>query len=139
MTTDIRHTLFLAIVQDFYTPLSMPMSMTMDPTDNATYEELTDLCERLGDVKIGVPDIHDISTIIVVDTRQDTCPICLEVMPQPECIAIRKLTACSHKFCSSCIETWLSHHKTCPVCKMDVTQIPSMAASPSADSPNVTY
>jgi hypothetical protein len=26
---------------------------------------------------------------------------------------------CKHRFCSMCIETWLSSHKTCPVCKAD--------------------
>ena len=109
--TDRQHIVFMAVFQAFFL---FPPSNLID--DNPEYEELVDLCDRLGNVELGVSDIDMVTSSIVTD-KNDICPICLENMPQDGCIAIRKINTCGHRFCGCCIETWLSSHKTCPVCK----------------------
>lgn len=40
------------------------------------------------------------------------CPVCLEVLVDPEVV-----TACSHAVCSACIRRWIRSHTTCPMCR----------------------
>lgn len=47
----------------------------------------------------------------------DICPICME----NECEDVLE-TKCSHKFCSSCINTWLTENNCCPYCRMVIKQ-----------------
>ena len=113
--SDINHRVFMAILQDFYMPPPL-----FDPIDDASYEELTELCDMMGNVSIGVTDVDNVSKVVIVDKKDaHICPICLEDITL--CGAMRRLDACAHAFCSGCIETWFASHKTCPVCKVDVT------------------
>ena len=42
------------------------------------------------------------------------CPICL-------CeITDLKVTQCNHEFCTTCIDSWLEHHSTCPCCRQQL-------------------
>ncbi|KAL4576704.1 hypothetical protein LXL04_012802 [Taraxacum kok-saghyz] len=43
------------------------------------------------------------------------CSICLADYKPPD--VLRLLPECSHLFHSSCIDTWLKMHPTCPVCR----------------------
>lgn len=109
------HALFVAVIQSLYFPTTDIFEALIEPMEE-TYEALTELCEQLGNVELGVSNIDDVTTIIIHDTKSDTCPICLEDMPT-ECDYIRKINMCQHMFCGFCIETWLKNHKTCPICK----------------------
>ena len=48
----------------------------------------------------------------------DCCPICYEKMNMDDNILE---TDCKHKFCESCIKVWLEQNKTCPFCRMKIT------------------
>lgn len=56
-----------------------------------------------------------VTALIVADAvaKADTCPITLE----PITTATAAVTDCFHVFDRAAITTWLSEHKTCPVCK----------------------
>ena len=41
-----------------------------------------------------------------------SCPICLN-----EEIVDKYTTTCNHDFCKCCIDTWLEHKNTCPLCR----------------------
>ena len=58
----------------------------------------------------------------LVISNEDICPICHENLiekTKKENGSLRML-ACNHIYCNDCIKTWLSNHKTCPVCKVDL-------------------
>lgn len=80
------------------------------------YELNMYIANLLGNVEVGVENIDKISTLINntdIDQNVD-CNICLDTIKQP-----RKLL-CNHVFCDGCISTWLSKHKNCPVCRIDL-------------------
>jgi hypothetical protein len=128
---DTHHILFVAFLQSLYPPLEIDQTSTNwseilagDTAYNYDYEydyeDLVNLCDHLGNVELGVGDIDSVTTSIVTD-KKDSCPICLETMPQTGCEYVREIKTCRHRFCSCCIETWLSAHKTCPICKQECT------------------
>lgn len=99
--------------------------------NNYTYENLSELCEQLGNVNIGITDIDNVSTptIYIDDIKNkddNKCSICLdnfEIIQNNSDNYIRKINICKHKFCNTCISTWLSKHKTCPICKIDLSEV----------------
>jgi hypothetical protein len=112
------HPLFLAIVQTIFLPPPLEPIPFLNYED--TYEDLSELCDMMGNVEIGVKNIDTVTDVIVCDT-EDICPICLETCGHNgSCEYIRKIRVCEHRFCGACIETWLERHKTCPVCKVEV-------------------
>jgi len=102
-----------------------------------TYEYYSDLCDRIGNHYVGVDreNMDNVAPATILDTGSDEkCPICLENIV--ENLYARKINICNHKYCGPCIETWLEKHKTCPVCKKDITQIASISMSDScSDDP----
>lgn len=50
------------------------------------------------------------------------CPVCLEDVQTGE--MVRQLPACRHLFHVECIDMWLHSHKTCPLCRCDVSPQP---------------
>ena len=58
--------------------------------------------------------IEQVSTKILISTVTE-CHICLDSLFPNSCM--RQLTVCEHKYCIDCIDQWLKHNKTCPVCK----------------------
>jgi len=96
-----------------------------------SYEYYTDFCDMIGNHYVGVDDIEKVAPALCCD-KTDKCPICIE--PMNSCIYGRKITRCKHLFCGPCIETWLEKHKTCPVCKVDVTDLKDQMASMSISS-----
>jgi E3 ubiquitin-protein ligase RNF115/126 len=87
------------------------------------------LAEQMGGrVEVGLTD-HQLKDCTFTSSNleelaisgDDICPICHENLMEttknntPVCIL-----ACGHIYCDECIKTWLSRHKTCPVCKVDL-------------------
>lgn len=94
------------------------------------YERLVELCEHVGVHYVGVDNVNAVAPIVNEEVT-DACPICIELVPDKPW---RRIHRCGHMYCASCIETWLEKHKTCPVCKTDVTdQIASISTSESTD------
>ena len=60
----------------------------------------------------------------VVQTSASTCPVCLDGLDQPHDFSGYSVTTtnpCGHQFHTSCINTWLNDHLTCPVGRRVVT------------------
>lgn len=52
------------------------------------------------------------------DVKQPDCVICLEEFR--ECDVVKIIPSCRHVFHPECIDTWLSLHVTCPICRCDM-------------------
>ena len=91
--------------------------------DRMSYEELLALQDRIGYVRIGVPDevlrrFPVCNVLTPPPLSADPCSICLE----PAQIGDRlRCLPCEHSFHVHCVDPWLSEHKHCPMCKRDVT------------------
>eukprot|EP01121_Diplochlamys_sp_Union-15-3_P017941 TRINITY_DN6425_c0_g1_i1.p1 TRINITY_DN6425_c0_g1~~TRINITY_DN6425_c0_g1_i1.p1 ORF type:complete len:144 (+),score=0.52 TRINITY_DN6425_c0_g1_i1:56-487(+) len=55
-----------------------------------------------------------------VPTEDKSCSICLADYQTGE--ALRCLS-CDHKYHKICIDTWLTNHHTCPLCKSDQNEV----------------
>lgn len=55
--------------------------------------------------------------LCAVHARMKECPICLDITHAPRS---RRLP-CGHTFHRACIDTWLRHNPTCPVCRKRVS------------------
>ena len=53
------------------------------------------------------------------EDNEDICAICQEVIENNS--IIRKIKTCNHFFHSTCLDTWLEDHVTCPSCRQDIT------------------
>ena len=119
--------------------ISMTTQQEVD-VDNMSYEELTDLCDSIGKVNIGLkPDEITARTLHFTYGKQlrvsadEKCPICMcEFAPEEE---LRKLT-CPHYFHADCIATWLAESKKCPVCKEEVGMEPTPLCPTLAPTPD---
>lgn len=124
-----EHPQFFAVWASFSMPTFAPafvdyiMNQNEDELDldNYSYEDLLQLCDQIGYHSVGVKNIDDVSTICsYTDVDKNwICSICLE--SSCENGSYRKITKCSHTFCDACIKPWLECHKSCPVCKQDVS------------------
>jgi len=69
-------------------------------------------------------DIDDIENVPLIDNAEiqsadidtDACSICLESMNDVN----TRTTDCNHTFHSSCLDTWLVEHNTCPSCRHEL-------------------
>ena len=116
------HYSFIVVLRSLY----MADIPFMDEFDDYSYEDLSDLCDRMGTVALGA-DIDAETTVVITDSSE-RCPICLEQHTEN----IRKIISCGHKYCSPCIETWLSSHKTCPICKIEL--VPATASTEATEA-----
>ncbi|GJN11087.1 hypothetical protein PR202_ga29253 [Eleusine coracana subsp. coracana] len=55
-----------------------------------------------------------------VGTGDDVCAVCLAELQYGAGQARRLLQPCGHAFHQGCIDTWLRHHGTCPLCRAPV-------------------
>jgi hypothetical protein len=88
------------------------------------YEYWSNICDSIGNHYVGLSKekIDLVAPINIIDEECD-CAICLEKITVDT--QSRKLTLCSHIYCSTCIETWLSQHRTCPICKCELADADS--------------
>lgn len=129
-----EHPYFFVVWASMNMPGFHTDALLTDPEgiEDMSYEFLSELCDRIGYHRQGIHDVDDVTEYVCYDEDADeTCPICLDNI-----VLGRKITLCSHSFCTTCIEKWLSEHKTCPVCIRDLSsQIASMlTSSPSGPS-----
>ncbi|MCO5569273.1 hypothetical protein L7F22_022985 [Adiantum nelumboides] len=76
---------------------------SIDKLPLVVYHRAEDL--RRGEDEFGVRALVD-------------CGVCLADFQEME--ALRLLPACQHCFHPSCIDTWLSSHSTCPLCRQSI-------------------
>ena len=89
-----------------------------DPEPDYTYEELLELGDQIGKVSQGFSSevLSNIETSTLIVSSQ--CSICLCQMELGEQAVV--LDPCSHPYHNECIRSWLSDHKTCPLCLQEV-------------------
>ncbi|CAJ1942043.1 unnamed protein product [Sphenostylis stenocarpa] len=58
------------------------------------------------------------------DDEDATCAVCLGEFEEGE--ELRTLPECMHSFHVTCIDTWLSSHPSCPVCRAHATPSPAV-------------
>lgn len=89
------------------------------------YEENLRLADIIGRVEVGIEDKDTVGRVIdnveLVDGDEDTCVVCINAIKETGNDA-RKLI-CNHIYCKPCIDTWLSSHKRCPVCNVDLEEL----------------
>ncbi|XP_031478313.1 NEP1-interacting protein-like 1 isoform X1 [Nymphaea colorata] len=100
------------VVQAIYAALPRQVNELDDVLD--IFETETHPCgmssislEQLGRMKFDAAEKDG-------DTNS-TCAICLQAFQQEE--IIRRLPLCKHIFHLPCIDTWLSRHNSCPLCR----------------------
>jgi len=115
-------------------------SMAVDPTQleilNNRISIVTLLLERLqGAVnRAGTKEEIDENTaehVVPSCGELDNCSICLEEMEHEA--KVRKLS-CGHCFHMGCSAKWLGINKSCPVCKLDITERRAAKESSKEDS-----
>ena len=82
-------------------------------SDYGEYETFSDL----EDVECGL-SIKDLILVSTINTDNFFCSICQE---QSRSLCPGRTLICKHTFHISCIETWLSKSKTCPICRLDLS------------------
>jgi hypothetical protein len=107
--------------------------MAMDNIDQLSYEQLLELQERIGHVKVGLTP-QQISRLPLITLRTTSalstqaaagacgssrCVICCEDYAIGDAL---RLLPCRHGFHQQCIDAWLDGHKKCPVCQCDVAE-----------------
>ncbi|GLT48869.1 hypothetical protein SLA2020_224600 [Shorea laevis] len=99
--------------------------------DDMTYEQLLELGDRIGYVNTGLKEdeiskclrkikhrlLNDMTSNVPVQV-DGKCSICQEEYEADD--EMGKLY-CGHSFHIQCIKQWLTHKKTCPVCKTEAT------------------
>jgi len=97
-----------------------------DLFDQLSYEQLMSICDEVGYHKVGIKDVDTVAPAIVRmkkimgNSIDDRCPICLDNMHQA--VYMREIKECKHTFCGECIEEWLVENKTCPLCKLELSE-----------------
>lgn len=84
--------------------------------------------ELLGNVEVGIDDIDSVTDLLTAaecgQPLDEACTICHELLNSAEHggpgAPVRRIKRCNHTYCAPCIERWLSNHKKCPVCNIDV-------------------
>ncbi|XP_039128349.1 RING-H2 finger protein ATL33-like [Dioscorea cayenensis subsp. rotundata] len=59
--------------------------------------------------------------------QQAECSVCLSLFIEGE--EVRQLPKCKHLFHAPCIDMWLFSHSNCPLCRADVSSVPSCRSS----------
>lgn len=111
------------------------MEADIEADDRGDDYELNLLMQDLmGRVEVGVDNIDHVTQNVRLGQNDSIeCPICLEVQDK-----IIKRTPCAHDFCSNCITTWLSSHKTCPICVADIQMLSTTSSMLSSSSMKAT-
>ena len=71
--------------------------------------------------RLGKYTFNRTSSIVKKDKYCTTeCSVCMDVLAEGD--QVRVLPGCGHTFHVHCIDEWLEHHTTCPICRRDVRQ-----------------
>lgn len=95
------------------------------------------------DVELGIDEatLKGYPEVVYGETRKEAkagakkgttctcCSICLDNYGDGE--VLRKLPECGHLFHRECVDPWLRHHPTCPVCR--TSPVPSPMPTPLAE------
>lgn len=88
----------------------------IDEPEIESYEYWMQLEELMGNHETGVENIESAAPY-TLEYGEFTCPICLELIEGT--VSVRKISACGHLYCATCIERWLSIKRVCPVCRAE--------------------
>ena len=102
-------------------PVATPSGNGSHPDiDSMSYEDLLNLCERLGKVTVGVSTekLARIPTVKVRTATSEHCSVCLEGFSLGDEM---KLLPCDHPFHPDCIDEWLKTSQKCPNCNANVS------------------
>ena len=80
-----------------------------------SYEELTRLGNRLGNVSVGIKKLENICKEYILE-EEDECFVCREEFIKGD--KMKKLL-CNHYFCEECIGGWFKDNKKCPICMVE--------------------
>ena len=106
-------------------------SFTINPSDIANNSILTSLSSTIQDISqrregINIETINNTTSLISINNNNlqnytgEKCSICNTDYEEGQ--ILRKLTHCEHTFHYECVDTWLSRHSTCPICRQDLNQ-----------------
>lgn len=84
-----------------------------------SYDDLINITERIGVVRIGVKNINDVAPVII-DNKKYFCSISQEELSERDS---KRKTLCGHIFSSELLEEWLHDNKKCPVCQIDLEEL----------------
>jgi hypothetical protein len=113
----IRYAYYVDMTDDYLLSVLITsidaLSILMNDTDSNNEDELS---EKLSNMDIN--EQEQISYIILDESKIDKkmlCPIGQDVMICP------MITKCKHTFDKKMIEHWLQKHKTCPLCRTEIS------------------
>jgi SNF2 family DNA or RNA helicase len=85
-------------------------------TTNQAYHMLKKSYENyINESKYFLSMLEKLNDNTLLDETEKNCTICLEEMIKGS------ITKCGHVFCSDCLKNWLKFHKSCPMCKKNLT------------------
>jgi SNF2 family DNA or RNA helicase len=85
-------------------------------TSNQAYHMLKKSYENyINESKYFLSALEKLNDNTLLDETEKNCTICLEEMIKGS------ITKCGHVFCSDCLKNWLKFHKSCPMCKKNLT------------------
>ena len=87
----------------------------VEPLTNS-YDELSQISDRVGIVSVGIDNIDDVSTPII-SSKSEICPICIQEENN------LRLTLCNHTFCDLCLQKWLKDNNKCPICMQNLLDL----------------
>eukprot|EP01061_Rhynchopus_euleeides_P032055 TRINITY_DN53123_c0_g1_i1.p2 TRINITY_DN53123_c0_g1~~TRINITY_DN53123_c0_g1_i1.p2 ORF type:complete len:228 (+),score=84.24 TRINITY_DN53123_c0_g1_i1:151-834(+) len=106
-------------------------------TEDMTYEELLELGDAMGKVRLSVPPevrrtlpvFRSATPNQLAGVLSDSCAICMEGFCCGESIT---LLHCRHPFHTDCIGQWMDGNKSCPMCKGEIlAKPPAIPSKPS--------
>jgi len=71
-------------------------------------------------VRPTAEQIQSATAIEIVDSENDSCSICQDIMPCGT--QVLSIHACSHRFHPACIQTWFQSNVVCPNCRHDIRE-----------------
>lgn len=74
-----------------------------------------------SDLSIMERGIHGLEPV-VVSSFPTKCAVCLSDYQEKD--LLRVLPYCGHAYHATCIDKWLKHHWTCPVCRISLRESP---------------
>tara|TARA_Y100000590_G_scaffold424754_1_gene532020 strand:- start:8340 stop:9101 length:762 start_codon:yes stop_codon:yes gene_type:complete len=111
----------------FHIRLNEPINLTDLPTPGSIASLFTNLNRENEQTNIKL--IND-NTEIITHTNEVpiNCSICREDINRDDNI-IRKINHCDHVFHQKCLDKWFETKKTCPICRYELTDTPTLTSN----------